>query len=154
MKYLGIILITLIVMGCGKDKDEQKPIDDQLIQDYISENNLSPISTDSGLYIVIDNEGTVEKPSEDSEITICYTGNFLDGSEFETTYDIDGTTCINPLTISLLNVIDGWQEGVRFFGEGGMGQLIVPSHLAYCDEQVGPIPPNSVIVFNIHLISF
>lgn len=35
---------------------------------------------------------------------------------------------------------------------GGVRKLVVPPHLAYADQRVGPIPPNSILVFEVELI--
>ncbi|MEO0877290.1 MAG: FKBP-type peptidyl-prolyl cis-trans isomerase, partial [Bacteroidota bacterium] len=40
------------------------------------------------------------------------------------------------------------------YGRGGAGTLLVPSALGYGSQRVGPIPANSVLIFDIELIDF
>ena len=50
-------------------------------------------------------------------------------------------------------VIEGWEQGVVGMKPGGVRKLIIPSHLAYGDQDLGRIPPNSTLYFEIELIS-
>ena len=52
---------------------------------------------------------------------------------------------------TLGSLIPGWQIGLPLIQKGGEIKLIVPSSLAYgCGS--GPLPPNSVLYFDIHLV--
>ena len=54
-------------------------------------------------------------------------------------------------TFPLSNVIQGWQEGIPLFSEGGSGVLLIPSALGYGGQAVGSIPANSVLIFEVSL---
>lgn len=154
MKYLiYIFLVATMFVSCGDSCDEQNEIDEQLIVDYLSNNSLTAVKSEGGVYVVINDEGTIEKPNLVSEVTICYTGYFLDGEVFETSYD-DNSSCLNPASAQLLRFIEGWQEGIPFFGRDGRGTLLIPSCLAYGDAGAGDIQPNTVIAFDIYLVTF
>ena len=56
------------------------------------------------------------------------------------------------ITFPLSGVIQGWQEGIPLFKEGGSGILLIPSALGYGSQSVGSIPANSVLIFDINLI--
>ena len=47
------------------------------------------------------------------------------------------------------NVIPGWDEALTMLPEGTKATLFIPSNLAYGDQQSGPIPANSDLVFYI-----
>ena len=48
--------MTVCLLGCNKNKDYTQ-IDEDLIQEYIADNNLDAIATGSGLYYVIETTG-------------------------------------------------------------------------------------------------
>ena len=49
-------------------------------------------------------------------------------------------------------MIQGWQEGIPLFSEGGIGKLLIPSALGYGNRSVGNIPENSVLIFDVELM--
>ena len=62
----------------------------------------------------------------------------------------DGETA----TFLLDDLIEGWKIGIPKYGRGGSGKLLVPSNLGYGPNRIGPIPGNSVLVFDIELFDF
>ncbi|HEY3387774.1 MAG TPA: FKBP-type peptidyl-prolyl cis-trans isomerase [Saprospiraceae bacterium] len=137
----GIILLSL---GSCK-KEDQREIDQELIEAFILEHQLDADSTSSGLYYVIDEPGSSEHPTINDVVTVNYQGFFINGPVFDQGFDV---------TFGLNQVIAGWQEGIPLFGKGGKGLLIIPSHLGYGDRAKAGIPANSILVFEIHLIDF
>ncbi|MDW5288528.1 FKBP-type peptidyl-prolyl cis-trans isomerase [Formosa sp. PL04] len=118
----------------------------QEIIDYIDDNNLDAQSTDSGLYYVIDEQGTGEKPTGTSQVTVNYKGYYTDGEVFD-----ESTT---EVSFYLDSVIEGWTEGLQLFNEGGSGKLLIPSALAYGKYGIaGAIPGGAVLIFDVELIS-
>ena len=51
-------------------------------------------------------------------------------------------------------VIPGWEEGIMTMKKGEKRMLIIPSGLAYGTEGSGPIPANSVLLFDVELVDF
>ena len=49
-------------------------------------------------------------------------------------------------------VIPGWEEGFNNINIGGIRTIAIPPELAYGAEQVGPIPPNSTLIFTIEVV--
>ena len=118
----------------------------QEILDYIADNSLDAQSTDSGLYYVIDEQGTGDKPIETSQVTVTYKGYYTDGEVFD-----ESTT---EVSFYLDRVIEGWTEGLQLFNEGGSGKLLIPSALAYGSYGIADaIPGGSVLIFDVDLIS-
>ena len=54
--HLVLFCVVLSFLGCNKNKDYTQ-IDDEIILQYISDNNLNATSTSSGLYYVIETTG-------------------------------------------------------------------------------------------------
>lgn len=155
MKHLLFALLALtLFVSCSKEKDKEKevvPVDyvaknDKEITDYIAKNKLVAQKSDSGLYYVITDPGTGTQPTATSNVTVYYKGYFTNGTTFDQS---------TPAGISfgLNQVIKGWTEGIPYFKTGGSGILLVPSHLGYGNNAMGPIPGGSVLIFDVKLIS-
>ena len=135
---------TIALLSCRK-VDNQAEKDDELIRNYLTRNGLEATRTSSGLYYLITEQGTGPFPTLDSRVRVVYKGYLLDGTVFDET-DPAG------LEFDMRSIILGWQEGLTYFREGGKGKLFVPSKLGYGNQQVGNIPANSVLVFDIYLL--
>ena len=46
----------------------------------------------------------------------------------------------------------GWQTGLPFCRQGGKIRLIIPSALAYTTRNLGIIPPNSILIFDVEVL--
>ena len=121
-------------------------LDEDIILQYISDNNLNAEPTGSGLYYVINSTGNGEFPNINSLVTVAYKGTLTDGTTFD-------QSSSNGITFTLSNVIQGWQEGIPLFSEGGSGILLIPSALGYGSQSVGNIPENSVLIFEVTLLN-
>ena len=144
-RLFALFIFQTAIILCGCKKVDYEVLDNDIIQQYIIDNNLSAQSTGSGLYYVIDVPGTGENPTLSSNVTVAYTGSLTDGSVFD-------QSSANGITFPLSGVIQGWQEGIPLFKEGGSGILLIPSALGYGSQSVGSIPANSVLIFDINLI--
>ena len=145
MKNISLFaFIIFLISSCNKTKDYTQ-IDEDIILQYISDNNLNAETTGSGLHYVINNPGIGDTPTIYSNVTVAYTGSLTDG----TVFDESSSTGV---TFPLSNVIQGWQEGIPLFSEGGSGILLIPSALGYGSQAVSTIPANSVLIFYVSLI--
>lgn len=133
---LGAIVLLFSFNSCKKDTANPPDDDRATIQQYVTDNNLNGQFTSSGLYYVIENPGTANRPTLNSNITISYNGYYLDGTVFDKN---------DFVTFPLSNLIRGWQEGIPLIGQGGTIKLIIPSYLAYND---------GVRVFDVTLFQF
>lgn len=151
MKIIRILLVGILVtpfMGCDNDLtfQEQLDLDKGLIADYVATNNLEGQSTDSGLFYGVTKEGNSTFPDLSNTVEVVYTGKLLDGTVFDSS---DGF----PVSFQLFQVIQGWQEGMTYFSEGSKGHILIPSNIAYGRNGSGAIPGNSVLHFEIELLS-
>ncbi|MBC6997448.1 FKBP-type peptidyl-prolyl cis-trans isomerase [Cytophaga sp. FL35] len=154
MKYLLLPLIFLSLVSCLDDNgsnEQPEPIDytaqnDEDIQIYLEQNELTAVKTDTGLYYIINEQGDGAQPTSSSDVTVAYKGYFLNGSVFDQSSE-------SGITFNLQQVIPGWTEGITYFNEGGSGMLLIPSHLGYGSFDYNGIPGGSVLIFDINLIS-
>jgi FKBP-type peptidyl-prolyl cis-trans isomerase len=107
----------------------------------------------SGIYYLPVKQGSGELPSAGDRIRVNYTGSFLNGKVFESTYDRG-----QPMEFSWgeqQQVIDGLRIAISMMNEGSKGKFIIPSHLAYGAEgsSTGIVPPYSTLVYEIELLN-
>ncbi|MFN8277760.1 MAG: peptidylprolyl isomerase [Chitinophagales bacterium] len=105
--------------------------------------------TASGLMYIVEKEGTGAQAAKGKTVSVHYNGTFLDGKKFDSSYDRG-----QPISFVLGQgqVIPGWDEGIALMKVGTKMKLIIPSNLAYGERGVGPIPPNTPLVFETELM--
>lgn len=148
MKYILLIPILFFLLSCNKDDNSQAELDDQIIRDYLAENNIDATKHSSGLYYDITVEGTGDHPNANSTVTVRYKGYLTDGSVFDQT---EGNA---TATFGLTSLIEGWKIGIPLLKKGGNGTFYTPSALGYGSQTAGSIPANSVLIFEIDLVNF
>lgn len=146
MKYVLIIPILLLLLACNKE-NSQADKDDQIINDYLSQNSIEATKHSSGLYYTITTEGSGSHPTATSTVEVRYTGYLTDNTVFDQT---DGNT---TATFNLQGLITGWQIGIPLLKVGGKGTFFLPSALGYGSQSTGNIPGNSVLIFDIELVN-
>ena len=86
MKTFYFVLLSLFLISCGNDDEPQikdyREINDQEIQNYLEANNIEAQKSESGLYYIIEEEGTGAQPTAKSRVTVAYKGYFLNGNVF------------------------------------------------------------------------
>ena len=143
-KFLVVLSAFLfLIVSCGEDLTNE-----ELIEEFLTVNNITAERTSSGLYYVITDPGVDPKPGSNSNVTVHYHGYLLTGEVFDSSINRG-----EPITIGLNQVIAGWREGIPLFGTGGTGTLYIPASLAYGSRGSGGIPPNTPIAFDVELIS-
>jgi FKBP-type peptidyl-prolyl cis-trans isomerase FkpA len=151
--FLLLSVATLAFFSCGEDIVNQAEVDRNIINDYITANNLDAIEDPSGLFYTIDVPGTEDKPTLTDSVKVKYKGFRTDGFVFDGT-NIDGTTPDKTVTFLLNDLITGWKIGIPKFGVGGSGLLLIPSALGYGSFSLPGIPANSVLIFEMELVDF
>ncbi len=144
-KLYAIILLLVAFSSCKKEEVDYTQIDEDIIKQYITDNNLTATATGTGLYYVVDTPGNGAQPSSQSTVTVAYKGYLSNGSVFD-------ESASSGISFSLTSVIQGWQEGIPYFKEGGSGILLIPSALGYGSQATSGIPANSVLIFEVELI--
>lgn len=105
--------------------------------------------TESGLQYEVITAADGPKPKAEEKVRVKYKGTFIDGAEFDSTDKSNGG---EPVEFQLNQVIPGWTEGVQLMGVGSKFKFTIPAALGYGDRDVGPIPANSVLQFEVELL--
>ncbi len=134
-----------MLFACDKEGSQAEK-DDQIIVDYLSENNIEATKHSSGLYYTFTDEGSGDHPNINSEVEVRYTGYFTDGRVF------DQTAGTSTATFGLTGLIEGWKIGIPLLKVGGEGIFFIPSALGYGSQGYASIPGNTVLIFEIELV--
>lgn len=119
---------------------------------FLEKNKAEPgvITLPSGLQYKIVKEGTGPKPLATDKVTVNYQGTFIDGKVFDSSIERG-----EPAQFPVNGVIEGWKEALQLMSVGSKWKLFVPAKLAYGEQQQqgSPIEPNTVLLFDVELIS-
>jgi FKBP-type peptidyl-prolyl cis-trans isomerase len=96
------------------------------------------------LYYAIEKPGTGASPKMGETWVVNYRGTFMNGKEFD-----KGSGSEMPLG----QMIPGFNEALTLLKAGAKGTFVIPSSIGYGDQARGPIPANSVLVFELEVLS-
>ncbi|MBK6977054.1 MAG: FKBP-type peptidyl-prolyl cis-trans isomerase [Cytophagaceae bacterium] len=130
-----------------KDLLDKKNNEPKEIEAYVAKNLKNAQKTVDGIYYVENTVGTGATPVVGNLVNVQYVGKFLNGKVF------DKSTPENPFEFPVGEgrVIAGWDKILMTMKKGGKTTVVIPSVLAYGEQGVGPIQPNTPLVFEITL---
>ena len=133
--------------------EKNKELD--VLNAYAKKNNIKTVSTPAGVLVEVQNEGTGPKADSGMLAIVLYRGTFVDGKAAFDSNMLNGKpTSAMPFKVPIgaNAVIKGWDEGLRLFGKGGKGRLLIPAMLAYGPQGSAPvIPAYSNLVFDVEI---
>ena len=118
-------------------------------QDKLNELSKGSKKTASGLLYSIQKEGSGDKAKSGDLVSVHYSGFLLDGTKFDSSYD-RGTPI--EFVLGQGRVIKGWDEGISLLNVGSKAKFIIPANLGYGNRAMGPIPANSILIFEVELV--
>jgi FKBP-type peptidyl-prolyl cis-trans isomerase FklB len=113
-----------------------------------NKNNADVITLPDGLQYTVLAKGAGAMPGASDTVSVNYRGTLLDGMEFDSSYKRG-----QPASFPVNGVIKGWTEALQMMKTGSKWKLFIPSDLAYGESGQRGIPPNSVLVFEVELLS-
>jgi len=152
MKIRAVLFsVVLLLTACAGGSDRPTASSSESVQtQFLAENAAREevTVTASGLQYEVLRAAEGAKPSAQSNITVHYKGELIDGTEFDSSYARG-----EPATFDLGGTIQGWVEGVQLMSVGSQYRFVIPANLAYGDNGAGEfIMPGDTLVFEVELL--
>lgn len=149
MRHIFFLLfVTTFAFACNNSEIDKLSIEEELIINYLAQNNIEASHYSDGLYYTIENETPQDDyPSINSKITVKYKGYLLNGTLVDSSNN-------KFITVNLRDCIEGWQLGIPLFSNNSKGKLFIPSTMAFGEYSTLGIPPHSILVYDIELKEF
>jgi len=103
----------------------------------------------SGLKYIMLNKGNGASVAYGRKVKVHYIGYLEDGKVFDSSVD-RGKPIVFEAGAG--KVIKGWDEALMKMKKNDRARLIIPPSLGYGDRQMGPIPANSTLIFDIEVL--
>ncbi|HQJ90621.1 MAG TPA: FKBP-type peptidyl-prolyl cis-trans isomerase, partial [Paludibacteraceae bacterium] len=145
IKNVQTILSTYFQKAAEEDKMKAMLKNDSILSENKKKEGV--VVTESGLQYKVLTEGKGPKPTKDDIVKVNYTGKLVDGTIFDSSVQ-RGDTAKFPVGA----VIPGWSEALQLMPVGSKWELMIPSQLAYGERNVGSIPANSVLIFEVEMV--
>ena len=137
---------ALLVAGCGDSTSPNPPdIEKTTFASSLNIDLATMTKTPDGVYYKNLTVGDGATIAAGQLINARYTGWLADGTKFGTNVGGDPF----PFHFGRGEVIEGWDLGLVGMKVGGKRQLIIPPSLGYGPSSNGPIPGNSILVFEV-----
>ena len=141
---LALVLASVLTFALGTSAHAQT---DALLKAAAEK---GAVVTASGLVYRSLKDGDGPAPLATDTVRVHYRGTLVDGKEFDSSHKRG-----EPASFPLNRVIKCWTEGVQLMKVGGKARLTCPAAIAYGERGTpgGPIPPNSVLHFEVDLLA-
>lgn len=143
----ALVVINKYMMK-KRDEEAQKTKEEGI--KFLEENGKKPgvTTTASGLQYEVLKSGTGISPIDNEQVTVHYTGKFIDGKVFDSSVERG-----QPATLPVNGFNRGFAEALKLMKEGDKWLIVIPSDLAYGPQGAGGvIPPNATLIFELELL--
>jgi FKBP-type peptidyl-prolyl cis-trans isomerase FkpA len=148
--WVGIACLVTAGVGAAWATAEKPALSAMTAQDFLTANakRKGVATAASGLQYQVIVAGAGMRPTINDMASFEYRGTLVDGTEF------DASPAGQPVQMPVGQVVPGFAEALMLMPKGAHYRVWLPPQLAYGDRQAGPIPPNSVLVFDLKLADF
>ncbi len=142
------VLFLLLVPGVLHAQREKLPPDDL---EWVEKNFPDAIKSNTGIRYIVIEEGSGETAKRGDMVSVLYIGRFINGDSFDQRI---GPKSPFSFRLGRSKVIQGWDQILQLMRPGDKWLVIIPPELAYGTRGSSPrIPPDTTLVFTIHLLS-
>jgi peptidylprolyl isomerase len=107
-------------------------------------------TTESGLMYKLTHEGSGQRAKAGDQVLVHYTGKLTNDTIFDSSIPRNQPF---KFKLGVGQVIKGWDEGIALLNVGDKAILTIPANLGYGARATGKIPANSVLIFEVELLS-
>lgn len=133
------------------ERDRMMLLESKRIEDYIKANGITETPTETGLYIIRQEEGEGNVAQWGDEVSVHYILSNLDGDELESSYNYG-----QPLNFKIGSnmALPAFEEALMTMAPGAKVTLVSPSALAFGEYEVDKdlLPAYSPLVIELELV--
>ncbi len=132
------------------EKNQQRS--DQFLNQNRSKTGIKELA--SGIQYRVIEAGSGKNASLENTVTVHYSGKLIGADVFDNYQEFDSTYKTGqPLEMDMTKIgMAGWREVIPMMKKGDKWQVFLPPEMAYGVKGQGPIGPNEVLVFDVHLL--
>jgi FKBP-type peptidyl-prolyl cis-trans isomerase FkpA len=142
------IMTTVAALVMGSSAAQAGPAENLKAADaFLAANGKKPgvITTASGLQYKIMLQGKGAKPKATESVKVKYKGYFVSGRVFDQS--------LQPVDFPVSRLVPGWTEMLQIMPVGSKYRLWLHPKIGYGAGDNGPIPGNSLLVFDMELLA-
>jgi len=154
-KLLLLLLPFALLSAClDSTGPEFEEYDNTADLEYLEENAKRDgvTVTESGLQYRITKDSEGIKPTENSAVVFDFIGKFVDGDEFNNTFEGELPFTSNLVPFPQGALPQGLVEGIQLMSLGSTYEFTLPPDIAYGDRPPQGFPPGAVIIFELELL--
>ncbi len=131
-----------------KEKQQSLTFSEQRWKKFMEQNakRKGVVVLKSGLQYEVLKPGHGPRPLLSDYVVVQYRGYLPDGTVFDNNY------LRSPAVFRVSSSIEGWQQALVRMRVGAKWRIYLPPYLAFGNRQVGKIPPNSPVIYEIKLL--
>ena len=155
MRHIRILAAALVALssaaclGTDSNVPEERKIENTTFASSLGVDLAASTKTPNGAYYRDILVGTGAEVTSGQSVSVRYSGYLWTGTLFDS--NLTGSLLVFHLGKG--EVIAGFDEALVGVHVGGKRQIIIPPSLGYGPYDYGPIPGNSILVFNIEVIA-
>ena len=146
---IAAILVSLPSIAQKKEKTKAEPKAAKSTNTKRSIKVNQEYTTASGLKYKVTELGKGKKVENGDKVSVHYTGTLTDGTKFDSSRDRNQPFSFK---VGAGQVIKGWDEGLTLLNVGDKAILTIPPAIGYGERNMGTIPSNSTLIFDIEVI--
>jgi peptidylprolyl isomerase len=152
LKSFVLIATILISIPSFAQKNEKSKSATAETKSKNSKRNIKvnqEYTTASGLKYKVTELGKGKKVEVGDKVSVHYTGTLTNGTKFDSSRDRNQPFSFK---VGAGQVIRGWDEGLALLNVGDKAILTIPPAIGYGERNMGTIPSNSTLIFDIEVV--